>query len=166
MSNQMYRKTIVFVFCCLFFISAAFAMGEKPGKTNSLDFTLKDLNGKAHSLSDYKGKYVFLNFGGTWCSPCRNEMPSMQKLYNNWDKNEYMMLVVNVGESADKVRSFARKNGYTFPILIDRNSEVAKKYGVRGVPATFFIGKDGKVVGEIVGSRHWDLEMIKRAFKK
>ncbi len=161
----MHRKTVIFVVCCLLFISVAFAMGEKVATSNSLDFTLKDLNGKKHTLSDYKGKYVFLNFWATWCPPCREEMPYMQRVYNSWDKSKYVMLAVDIGESRSKVKAFAKKNKYTFPILLDHNGKVAKKYGVRGIPATFFVDKKGKVVGKVVGSRHWNLNMIKREFK-
>ncbi len=173
MSNQMYRKIIVFVFCCLFFaclpagrFSAAFAMGEKVSQSKHRDFTLKDIHGHKHTLSDYRGKYVFLNFWATWCPPCRDEMPSMQKVYDTWNKKDYVMLAVNINENRAKVKRFAQENGYTFPILIDNDGKIASRYGIRGIPATFFIDKQGNVVKKIVGSRHWDMKTIKRAFKK
>jgi len=149
----------------LFVVSASFAMGEKSSKTDSLDFTLQDINGQTHTLSDYKGKYVFLNFWATWCPPCREEMPSMQKLYDSWDKNSYVMLAVNIKEPKDRVKSFAANHKYTFPILLDSDGSVAGKYGMRGIPTTFFVDQYGKIAGKIVGSHHWDIKTIKKIFK-
>jgi peroxiredoxin len=137
-------------------------MGEKPplisAPAKAVDFTLKDLNEKSHTLSEYKGKIVFLNFWATWCPPCRAEMPSMQKLYTTWDSREFVMLAVDIGESREKVKAFAEENGYTFPILLDRDKKVARKYMVRGIPTTYLIGKDGNIIKKIVGSREWTLE--------
>jgi peroxiredoxin len=167
----------VFIFIFLLFLSfcnLTYAMGEKPVKQNktsalpqaaAIGFTLKDLNGKSHSLSDYKGKVVFLNFWATWCPPCRQEMPSMQKMFKSWDNKKYVMLAVNIGESKSKVASFARENGYTFPILLDTNKSLAREYMVRGIPTTYIISKDGMIVNQIVGAREWSQKEVLKLTK-
>ncbi len=143
-------------------------MGENIGKLDldqvkpqAIDFTLKDINGKSHTLSQYKGKIVLLNFWASWCPPCREEMPSMQKLFTSWDKNKYVMLAVNLKEDESAVKAFARQNNYTFPILLDRDGKVGHAYMVRGIPTTYLIDKDGKIVTRVVGSREWKLEDIR-----
>ncbi|MFC1571629.1 TlpA disulfide reductase family protein [Candidatus Margulisiibacteriota bacterium] len=135
-----------------------------PGDFLAADFTLEDLNGSAHTLSDYQGKIVFLNFWATWCPPCRTEMPSMQKMYQSWDKDKYVLLAVDIRENKDDVKAFADKNGYTFPILLDQTGSVARQYGVRGIPATFILDENGKVVKSVVGAREWTLRGLQRLF--
>ena len=158
----MYRKTLILLVCFCFFVSLAAAVSRAPkppqGPAKAIDFTLKDLNGKSHALSEYKGKLVFLNFWATWCPPCREEMPSMQKLYNDSDKNKFVMLAVDVGEGEAQVRKFAARNGYTFPILLDIKGDIGKLYKVRGIPATFIIDQAGNLVAKKVGARHWTWE--------
>lgn len=170
MPDQMYRKTLITLFLVLALCFSVTAMGERPAAKASAtpyanDFTLKDLNGAAHSLSDYKGKKIFLNFWATWCPPCRTEMPSMQRVYKQMDKDKYVMLAVNIREGKGKVKSFAGDNGYTFPILLDNDGRIASKYAVRGIPTTYFIDNNGKVVNKIVGSREWSYEEFKKLFK-
>ena len=167
----MYRKVII-ILVSLGAIAGMFAlgnfilsMGEKPD-ADSADlyaFTLKDLNDKEHNLADYKGKFVFLNFWATWCPPCRAEMPSMQKMYETWDQSKYVLIAVNSGETKKHVKKFAEENGYTFPILLDKDSKIARQFNIRGIPTTFIIGKDGQVLEKIVGSREWtakDMEFL------
>ncbi len=136
-------------------------MGKAPeGLEEAVDFTLYNLKGQSHALSDYRGKIIFLNFWATWCGPCRAEMPSMQKLYESWDSDKFVMLAVNVGESQGAVSKFVEKNGYTFPVLLDQDGKVSKKYLIRGIPTTFIIDEKGRVAAKIVGSREWTLEKI------
>ena len=142
------------------------AMSRAPkvspdAQTKAIEFTLEDLNGKQHSLSDYKGKVVFLNFWATWCPPCREEMPAMQKLYETWDKDKFVMLAVNIGQGKTTVQKFVKEHGYTFPVLLDGNSKVAGKYMVQGIPTTYFVDKQGNLVSRIVGAREWSLKDIK-----
>jgi thiol-disulfide isomerase/thioredoxin len=144
-------------------VPAILAMGKAPDSSKAqkaIDFTLMDLNGRSHTLSEYKGKIVFLNFWASWCGPCRAEMPSMQKLYETWDKNKFEMLAVNLGEDEERVREFARENGYSFPILLEREEKVAEKYMIRGIPTTFLIDEHGNVIEKIVGTREWTLEEL------
>ena len=148
----------------LFFIgNFVLSMGENPQAVSPdiYSFTLKDLDGNSHNLADYKGKVVFLNFWASWCPPCREEMPAMQKMYVSWDKNKYVMLAINTGEDKRTVKEFAGKNGYTFPILLDKDGRVARTYKITGIPTTFIIDGEGKVVSKIVGARDWTEADIK-----
>lgn len=110
------------------------------------EFKLAGLDGQVHKLSDYKGKTVVLNFWGTFCKPCKEEMPDLEKQYQEWATSDVVVLGANVmGESAVTVRSYAEQVRVTFPILLDPQDETRKKYGVSDFPTTFFIDKEGKV---------------------
>lgn len=115
------------------------------------DFVLKDLNGKQVQLSDYKGKGVFLNFWGTWCAPCKREMPYMERQYQHYKNLGVEIIAVNVGESNIAVESFVTQYKLTFPVVLDKSSEVLHAYGVDPLPTTFLIDKNGKVVDIITG---------------
>ncbi len=114
------------------------------------DFLLTDLNGEKHRLSDYEGKGVFLNFWGTWCEPCKKEMPHMEKLAQEYN-GEVEILAVNVGESQFQVSNFADQYGLTFPIAIDSGKEVMDAYGVDPLPTTFMIKPDGTIDQIVIG---------------
>ena len=125
------------------------------------DFALTDLKGKEVSLSSLKGKFVFLNFWATWCPPCRAEMPSMQVLYEKYRNSGFEILAVNLREDKKTVRDYMKKNGYTFPVVLDTDGSVGgSMYGVSGIPTTYFIGKDGAILGRLVGTREWDTEEV------
>ena len=85
----------------------------------------------------------------------------MQKLYERWDKDKYVMLAVNSGQGGQEVKSFADKNGYTFTILLDEDGKVSQQYGIQGIPTTFIINAKGEIVSKLVGSREWSEKEIK-----
>lgn len=128
------------------------------------DFTLTDLKGRSVSLAAYRGKIVVLDFWATWCKPCRIEMPRVQKLHSELKAKGLVVLGVNVGESATKVRPYITKNGYTFPILLDRKSEVAEKYKADAIPTLVVIGKDGVIKAYFQGVR--EEEVLRDAVAK
>ncbi|REJ09609.1 TlpA family protein disulfide reductase [Halobacillus trueperi] len=111
------------------------------------DFTLETLNGETVKLSDFRGKKVFLNYWATWCPPCREEMPEMQKFHERYG-DEVVMLSVN-GTGTEKKREdvdrFVKDGGYTFPILLDKELEINKTYQILSIPTTYFIGTDGVI---------------------
>lgn len=148
---------IVLVLLSFFFASKIFGMGEKPrAGIAAIDFTARDLFGYEQKLSDYYGKVIFLNFWATWCPPCRAEMPSIQKLYEQLVHEDFVILAVSVDKEGEPVvRPFLDQTGYTFPVLLDPRGKAASKYGVRGIPATFIINRDGMIVEKFVGSRNW-----------
>ena len=115
------------------------------------DFALVDLDGVSHRLSDYKGQGVFLNFWGTWCAPCKKEMPAMGRQYDVYKDLGVQILAVNIAESDLKVRTFAEQYGMTFPTLIDQNKSVMRTYSVRPLPTTILINPDGEIIKIITG---------------
>lgn len=137
--------------------------GEPSDTENQLlpavDFTLTDQFGNTHSLSDYKGKTIFLNFWATWCPPCRAEMPDIQKIYETYDTEGDDALIVlgvaapNYGDEKDEegIKSFLKENGYTYPVLMDTNAELFGAYGIYSFPTTFMIDRDGNVFGYASG---------------
>jgi thiol-disulfide isomerase/thioredoxin len=124
---------------------------------HSIDFTVQNLEGRKKSLTDYRGKIVFLNFWATWCPPCRAEMPSMQTLYTKMKGKDFDIVAVNVQENADAVHTFMKSENttFTFPILLDATGRVASTYSVRGIPTTYVIAKDGTMLGMVVGGKDW-----------
>lgn len=120
------------------------------------DFTLPTLGGNPVRLSNHGGKVVFLNFWATWCPPCRQEMPSMEFLYQRLKGRDFEMLAVSIDtKGADHVQSFVATYGLTFPILLDPNKKVYRLYGLTGVPETFIINKKGDILLKIIGPRDW-----------
>ena len=134
-------------------------------KIAAVDFTLKDQYGKEHTLSEYKGKTVFLNFWATWCPPCKAEMPDIQKIYESYDKEGEDALVVlgvaspNIGGegSEEEVKAFLEENGYTYPVVMDTTGEIFSSYGISSYPTTFMIDRDGNVFGYVSGMLSQDV---------
>ncbi|WP_138204630.1 TlpA disulfide reductase family protein [Haloimpatiens lingqiaonensis] len=118
----------------------------------STDFTLKDLQGKTVKLSDFKGKKVFLNFWATWCGPCKREIPDMIKFQEEIKDDNIVILAVNIGDSKSKVEDFVKKNNINFTVLLDEKQQVAIKYNVSGIPTTYLIDENGKLVKWTTGA--------------
>lgn len=131
---------------------------KKKDLMDAYDFSLTDQYGNIHTLSDYKGKTIFLNFFATWCGPCKMEMPHIEELYNehNLNNDDVVILAVsNPGgreKDMDGVKQFLKDQGYTFPVLFDESGDVFSKYNIMSLPTTFMINKDGKVYGYVRGA--------------
>ncbi len=120
------------------------------------DFQLEDTTGNKVSLSDLRGKIVLVNFWATWCPPCIEEMPSMERLNEVMAGDDFVMLAVNAEENGRSVvPAFLEKTPYTFPILYDDKGVVQKLYGVFKFPESFIIRKDGTVAEKIIGPLNW-----------
>ncbi len=120
------------------------------------DFGLPNLRGDHVKLSDYRGKVVFLNIWATWCPPCREEMPSMESLYQRLKGRDFEILAVSIDRDGEKVvRPFAAKYGLTFPVLLDPDSKTYRLYGLTGVPESFIVDKNGSVIHKIIGPQDW-----------
>lgn len=139
---------------------------SESGKTAAYDFELTDQYGNTHRLSDYEGKVIFLNFWGTWCPPCRNEMPDIQKLYEEYsaqgDDAEVVILgaaAPNMGQEGSKedIASFMEENGYTYPVLMDEEWEMFTWYGIMSFPTTYMIDKEGNIFGYVPGQMTEDI---------
>lgn len=129
------------------------------GKVMSIDFTLYDQYGKEHKLSDYRGKTVFLNFWATWCPPCRGEMPHIEDLYKEYNKNQDEVVILGVASpnlgnegSEEGIKEFLNQNAYTFPVVMDKDGELVYQYGISAFPTTFIIDKDGYVTQYVPGA--------------
>ena len=125
--------------------------GIAPG-TEAPDFTLPTLDGEMVSLASYRGQPVLLNFWATWCPPCRAEMPAMQRVYETYRDDGFVVLAVNVRESEEPVRAFIEELGLTFPILMDEKGDVTNTYRVYGLPTTYFLDREGRVYRVQVGA--------------
>ncbi len=126
--------------------------------TEAPDFTVRDLKGQEVSLSDFRGRLVFLNFWATWCPPCREEMPSMERLYQSMKDKPFTLLAVSVDANAEMVERFRQARGFTFPILIDEDQKAATLYQTTGVPETFIISPEGNILYKIIGPEDWATE--------
>jgi cytochrome c biogenesis protein CcmG, thiol:disulfide interchange protein DsbE len=121
------------------------------------DFSLPDLQGKTQRLSTYRGKVVFLNFWATWCKPCKEEMPSMQVLWENLMNQDFMMLAVSMDRVTTKkdIPSFVETLKLSFPILTDSWGQTDKRYKLMGVPETYIIDQNGVLREKVIGPRDW-----------
>ena len=128
------------------------------------DFTLTDQNGVEHTLSDYRGKVVFLNFWATWCGPCKSEMPHIEKIYKDLGENQDDVIILGVtnpqvdgnpyasdGPVEDVLKAI-KDGGYTFPTVMDKTGDVFMQYGITSFPTTFMIDRDGNVYGGVTGA--------------
>lgn len=123
------------------------------------DFTLKDMNNIEYTLSSLRGKVVFVNFWATWCKSCKEEMPSMQALYAYLKERNmpFEMLAISMDRvtTQKEINPFARSLGLTFPILLDPWGKTDGQYKLTGVPETYIIDQEGRVVEKIIGPRDW-----------
>lgn len=142
---------------------------EKPEYPPAYDFTLTDQYGNTHTLSDYKGKVVFLNFWASWCGPCKKEMPDIEELYQKYNLNQDEVVFLGVAnpkskdyphnsdEEKDEILEFLDENGYTFPTVFDETGEILMNYYITAFPTTFMINKEGNVMGYIPGMMTKDI---------
>ena len=139
--------------------------------TEAPTFTATTLDGEPRSLEDYGDKVVLLNIWATWCAPCREEMPSMQRLYEEFEGEDFEVVAVSVdarsgerdaaGRPGGDLAAFADEFGLTFPILHDPEGDIQRIYQTTGVPETFLIGKDGIIYKKVAGGTHWDADVNK-----
>ncbi|WP_270670834.1 cytochrome c biogenesis protein/redoxin, partial [Paraclostridium bifermentans] len=132
---------------------------KDDNKIMSIDFNLYDQYGKEHKLSEYRGKTVFLNFWATWCPPCRGEMPHIEDLYKEYNKNQDEVVILGVASpnlgnegSEEDIKEFLNQNKYNFPVVMDKDGALAYQYGISAFPTTFIIDKDGYVTQYVPGA--------------
>ena len=131
-------------------------------------FTLRDIDGKAHTLAEYRGKVVLVNFWATWCPPCRAEMPSIERLYTSMKGKPFVVLAIDQGESDDNVFAYMGQLNPqpTFPVLLDSKSDVAHAFGVMGIPSTYLIDAQGRIVARVVGGRDYDSAWMRGSIER
>lgn len=128
------------------------------------DFTLTGADGRKVSLKDFRGKVVFLNFWATWCESCREEMPSMERLYGEFKGKGLAIVAVNVKEKRQDAVAFAKKLKLTYPLLMDTEGEVGLLYGAFGLPATYLIDRKGVVLARMFGPADWSSPAARNFF--
>lgn len=138
---------------------------KMPHATRPLEIQLKDITGNRVSLSDFRGKIVFLNFWATWCPTCVVEMPAMEKLHRRFKDQNFAMIAVNLQESEAQVKSFFEKFKLSFTALLDSRGEVASGLAVSALPTTFVLDKKGRILGMALGPREWDHQASTELFE-
>ena len=129
---------------------------QRPSKEiEAVDFSVVSIDGQEVNLKDFKGKVIFLNFWATWCGPCKMEVKDIDSMYRKLKNKNFVVMAVDVQEDAKKIRSFMKENNLSFPVYLDKNGRISYQYGVRGIPTTYIIGADWKIVGRAIGPRPW-----------
>jgi len=127
-----------------------------PPDSDPLEIRLSDPTGRPISLSEFRGKIVFINFWTTWCLACVIEMPSMQKLHQKFKDKDFVMVAINLQESASRVEQFYKEHKLTFTTLLDITGDVGAGLGIRSIPTTFILDKNGRIIGKALGPREWE----------
>ena len=149
-------------------VSATKEQEKEPEVIPAVDFSFEDQFGNIHTLSDYKGKVVFLNIWATWCPPCRKEMPDIEQLYKDYGYNKEDVVILGVAfpndensytqeGSKQEVIDFLAKNDYTYPTVMDMKGELLFSYGISSFPTTFMIDVNGNIFGYVPGMMSYDI---------
>jgi len=149
--------------CCATFCAAQELKPWSGGATPPL--AIRDLDGRQHRLQDYRGKVVLVNFWATWCEPCREEIPSMNKLRAALAGQPFAVLAVNLAESEPRIRRFMEQVPMDFAVLLDRDSSVAKTWQARILPVSYLIGPDGRIRYSVRGEYDWTRERVRKAIE-
>ena len=174
------RKSTIALACALLMLgvpSAPTRAADLPPLSHSLTkqaprpapaLKLPDLDGSPHDLAKLKGKVVLINFWATWCPPCRREMPSMERLSQALAGEAFTVLAVDVGEDAETIEAFTSQFDATptFPILLDTRSHAMQAWQVAGLPTTFLVDKQGRIVASAIGGREFEHPEIVRAIRE
>ncbi len=128
---------------------------EEPEYPDYVDLELVDKDGNPVKLSDYEGKFIALNFFGTWCTYCMQEMPDLEKVYSEYEGDDFVIILLNATTtekiSAEEVGQWYEDGGYTMPMMMDLDGTALGTYPVQGFPTTYFINQEGKVLGAVSG---------------
>jgi thiol-disulfide isomerase/thioredoxin len=123
---------------------------------------LPDLKGTQHRLADYRGKVVLVNFWATWCVPCRDEMPSIERLRTALEGRPFAVLAVNLAEPEDRIRKFLDAVPLGFPVLLDRDAKATRAWQARALPTTYIVAPDGTVRYRHLGELDWSKPEVRR----
>jgi len=130
------------------------------------EFSLVDLEGRIHRLRDYRGRVLIVNFWATWCPPCRKEMPSLDRARERLRDAGVEILAINVGEDEETVFTFTGSYPVRFPLLFDADGKVTERWPVMGLPTTFVVGPEGRLIYRAVGAREWDSPKLMDAVRQ
>ncbi len=162
MIKPLLKYTTLFIALLFFshYVNAGQGLTLLPKKILAKDFSLKDMDGKIHSLKDYRGKPVIINFWATWCPPCREELPAMNKGWAKIKPLGIAMIAINVGEDEDTIFSFTADYPIDFQVLLDSSGDIINEWSVRGLPTTLVLDKDGYIVYRAIGGRDWSSDLL------
>lgn len=132
------------------------ALIRPPSPTPAPDFMATLVEGRDFHLAAQRGKVVFINFWATWCLPCRAEMPMMERLWRRHRAHSFAMLAVSIDSAPSTVPPFIAQQGFTFPVTLDAGQELARAYGLRGLPMSVIVDPAGNVAALAIGPRDWD----------
>lgn len=130
------------------------------------DFTLPSLNGGQVQLSKHRGEVVYVDFWATWCGPCRKSLPWMESVYKKYKDLGFTIIGVNMDGKADVAQKFAKANGVSFTLARDPKGKIAEAFGVRGMPSSYLIGRNGKIIYTHEGFRDSDKASLEQHFKQ
>ena len=122
---------------------------------------LDDMQGKSHSLAEYRGKVVLVNFWATWCVPCREEMPSIDRLKSSMKGQPFEVLAVNLAEPLSRIEKFVAQLPLGFPLLRDRDGAAGKAWKAKLLPASYLIGRDGRIRYVVYGELDWTSDAVR-----
>jgi len=147
-------KSVIFILISAILIGLLVYQIMSRSKENAaadgiVNFKLVSVDGKEYSLLDFKGKKVLLNFFATWCPPCRAEIPDFERFHR--ENKDVVLIGINIQEDKATVEEFLSSMGVTYPVLLDRDGKVSTQFGIEGIPTTFLIDKNGKIVAKNVG---------------
>lgn len=155
---------------CLILLSKAdlHASGMEYPEENFFapSFELPSLEGRKIKLADFRGKIIFINFWATWCIPCKTEMASMEKLYQRFKGTDFKMLAISVDKDISAIKPYLEKYNLTFPVLLDPENLVKKKYKTVGLPETYLVDKRGLILHKAIGPRDWFTKTIIEVFEQ
>lgn len=162
-------KRLVVLIAALIFSSVLQARDLKPYQGEVLpDFTLSDMRGTRHTLSDYRGKVMMVNYWATYCGPCIKEIPSMRRLKEKLSDKPFDILAINMAETKSDVEAFMQRHKIevNFPILLDEEGAVLEQWMVSAVPTTFIIDPAGTIRYALYGGLEWDNDEVVNTIKK
>lgn len=153
------KKTFVYLaLLCLALLAAGCDRTPRGAQIDSPapDFTVVDRQGKTWTLAETKGKVVFLHFWATWCPSCRDELASIQRLYAQLPREQFVTLTVLYNDDPKLAQAMLAQIGASFPVAVDPDGKAARDYGLTGVPETYIIDRQGVLREKLVGAVHWD----------
>ena len=141
-----------------------YLMNPMPDKKRAPEFSLMGMDGETHTLKEYEGRFLLVNFWATWCNPCKEEMPTLEAIHKHMDNSKFIVLGIHVGPGPDNITNYLKLNPVSFPILVDMDLEY--DWGVPGLPTTFLISPKGEMLYRAVGKREFSSPDMKNFFTK
>ena len=167
MNTQRFHLLAFTIFILL--LNPVLAMGTlQPYEKDTIDvsFELEDTNGKPHHLSDYHGNVILVNFWASWCSPCLQEIPSMQRLSQSMKENSFEIIAINVSEQKQRVLRRLKRMDMTFTVLFDPKGETFNQWQAKILPTSFLLDKKGHIRYQAAGPIEWDSDSVSQVIKQ